>query len=88
MADDAESAKVLPPEKRPSETKTVKPLASVSDPQEVFDVDVFRAEPEVFYAVAQLLYRFKGGGGGGPSDDDHDGSGDAALAPSLASPPA
>ena len=52
-------------------------LASISDPQEVFDLDVFRSEPEVFYAVARLLYRFD-------DDDDGCGGGGGGAAPSLA----
>jgi NAD-dependent SIR2 family protein deacetylase len=32
-------------------------LASVSEPQELFDIRVFREEPEVFYSVAGLLYK-------------------------------
>jgi NAD+-dependent protein deacetylase SIR2 len=30
-------------------------LAALSDPQEAFDIRVFREEPELFYAAARLL---------------------------------
>ena len=31
-------------------------LLSVSEPQEIFDIRVFKSEPELFYSVAYLLY--------------------------------
>ena len=46
------------------------PLATVAEPQELFDADVFREEPELFYAAAPfLLASFAGGelgAGAGP----------------------
>ncbi len=31
-------------------------LESVGEPQEIFDINVFKSEPEIFYSVAHLLY--------------------------------
>lgn len=33
-------------------------LQTIGDPQEVFNFDVFRDEPEIFYSIARLLYPF------------------------------